>query len=80
MTDEITESKLAQQILDYLQDQPEAGDTLEGIARWWVLRQRLSESSVIIGRAVEALKRKGYLEEHKTPDGRIMYFARRGDK
>jgi len=30
-----------QEILEYLRKHPEASDTLEGIAEWWLLNQRI---------------------------------------
>lgn len=70
------EGKYATQILEYLKAHPHAGDTLEGITRWWMVRQRLNESIAIVKRALEMLKSKGCVLERKTPDGRTLYFAR----
>ena len=64
---------VAQQILEYLHEHPHACDTLEGIARWWVMRQRLNESVDVIQRALERLKTEGVIEEHKGPDRRTLY-------
>lgn len=70
MTDD---SKLAQEILSYLRLHPQAGDTLEGIARWWVTCQRLSESVEEVQHALEELKARGNVAEYRAPDGRTMY-------
>jgi hypothetical protein len=42
------EDETAQAILKYLKAQPQAGDTLEGIAKWWLVRQRASESTEVV--------------------------------
>jgi len=60
-------------ILAYLLKHPRAGDTLEGIARWWIMHQRLSESVETIQQAIEQLKDKGLIAARKCPDGRTRY-------
>jgi Fe2+ or Zn2+ uptake regulation protein len=70
------ESNVANQILKYLQTRPQASDTLEGIARWWIQNQRLSESVEVVQQALESLKHDGMIEQQKLPDGRVVYSAR----
>jgi hypothetical protein len=67
------DTKLAQEILNYLQAHPHAGDSLEGIARWWVMCQRLSDSVEEVQHALEELKARGNVVEYLTSDGRTMY-------
>jgi hypothetical protein len=49
---------LTSEILGYLLNNPDAGDTLEGIARFWTLRQRID---LMVGDVQDALK--GLVEE-----------------
>ncbi len=52
---ERTVEETARQILRYLTRQPEAGDTLEGIARWWLQRERIERTVEEIGQSLELL-------------------------
>lgn len=65
---------LQQQILDYLDAHPGAGDTIDGVLQWW-----LAQVSNVQREQVEALLLKmvvqGLLRAHLLPDGRLM-FAR----
>jgi hypothetical protein len=71
MTDD---SKLAQQILDYLERRSAAGDTLEGIASWWIQYQRVSESVTIVYQALQELRACGVVLERKSFDGKTLYY------
>jgi hypothetical protein len=68
------EQKLAQQIQEYLELRPQAGDTLEGIANWWLLRQQVNESVEEIKRALAILKTRNVIVEQKWA-GRTIYVA-----
>lgn len=70
---------LEQRITDYLRQQPRAGDTLEGITRWWLLRQQVRDSLRSVERALEGLKLEGVVEERRAPGGQRLYFFS-GDK
>ena len=72
---EATLDDLSRLIFDYLHQHPEAGDTLEGIARWWVLRQQLDETIQQVQGALRELKARGLVVECRTPDRRTFYFA-----
>ena len=66
---------VAQQILRYLGEHPEACDTLEGVVRWWVLSQQLSESVELVREALVQLEAEGAIREQAAADGRILYRA-----
>ena len=66
--------EVAASIFNYLQDNPSAGDTLEGITKWWLLRQRLGESLAMVQEAIEQLKAKGLVVEQKRMDTNTLYF------
>lgn len=74
-TRKIRKEEVARQILEYLQRHPHASDTLDGIAKWWVMEQRLSESVLIVRQALEQLEMEGVIHARNTPDGRTLYFA-----
>jgi hypothetical protein len=52
------EIEIARAILRYLQKHPEAKDTLDGIAQWWLLREwterRVAEVERVVGFLVSA--------------------------
>lgn len=69
-------NEVAGQILRYLEANPEASDTLEGVARWWVMKQQMTESVVVVQGALELLKDKGLVAVRRNADGGLLYMAR----
>lgn len=69
------DEKLAREILSYLREQPHSGDSVEGISRWWVMRQRISDSIHTVRQVLEHLQRVGLIAERRMADGRSVYFA-----
>jgi hypothetical protein len=58
-----SDTDLHRAILGYLADNPEAMDTLEGIAGWWVVRQRVAVSVRSCERVLRDLIESGFIEE-----------------
>ena len=69
------DQKLAREILSYLREHPHSGDSVEGISRWWVMRQRISESIYAVQQVLEYLLRVGLISERRMADGGSVYFA-----
>jgi hypothetical protein len=65
--------RLELRILDYLRTHQQAGDTLEGIAEWWLASQRIDESVVRVKRSLDNLTSKGVVRERQLPDGESVY-------
>lgn len=65
--------RLELRILTYLQKHQQAGDTLEGIATWWLTTERIDESVIRVKRSLDNLKLKGVVSENKLPDGKLHY-------
>ncbi len=69
MDDEAALSEISRDILAYLLENPDARDTLTGVAEWWLLQQQvercLREVEASLGELVEA----GYVEMERTGDG-----------
>jgi hypothetical protein len=61
-------------VLGYLDDHPTAMDTLDGIAEWWILRQRIEIEVRRIARVLEALVHEGQLERSEQ-DG-VRFYRR----
>ena len=69
-------------ILAYLSDNPEAGDTFDGITEWWLLSQQIKFETRNVSEAVARLVSEGLIEEHVGSDSRKIYRinkARRRD-
>jgi hypothetical protein len=67
------QSALEREILDYLAANPEARDTLRGIIEWWLLKQKIVETSSDVEAAVVSLVAKGKLRAHVGVDGQVSY-------
>lgn len=68
-------NEIEQYIIKHLRENPQAGDTIEGIAGWWIMRQRLNECVDLVQQSLERLKARGLVTERKTADGRTLYTA-----
>lgn len=64
---------MADYILDYLRDHPEAEDTLDGIAEWWVLEGEIKRRRNIVAQAVKKLVHEGRLERVPKEHGEDRY-------
>ncbi len=71
---------LAEEILDYLKNHPQAQDTVEGIAKWWLLEQGKREKSTAVKKALAELEARGMVSQCIGQDGRIYYAAKRRRK
>lgn len=77
MKEDQSKEKARHYILGYLIDNPNAGDTLEGIAEWWLLQQRIRFETLTVAQAVAKLVEDGLIVEQKGPDSRVIYRASR---
>jgi Fe2+ or Zn2+ uptake regulation protein len=64
---------LSREILDYLKKHPEASDTLEGIATWWLQKQRIENLVDEVAKALELLIENGTITSHRTLNGTSLY-------
>ena len=60
-------------ILDYLYNNPDAGDTFEGIMEWWLLTQSIKFEMQTVSEAVAGLVAEGLIVEQKGRDSRNIY-------
>ncbi len=58
---------IARAILRYLENHPEAKDTLDGIARWWLRREGSARLRRDVERAVSLLLSQGLILETRRP-------------
>jgi DNA-binding PadR family transcriptional regulator len=65
--------EICKYILAYLSDNPDAGDTFDGIAEWWLLSQQIKFETRNVSEAVARLVSEGLIEEHQGADTRKTY-------
>jgi alkylhydroperoxidase/carboxymuconolactone decarboxylase family protein YurZ len=66
---------IATEILRYLHAHPAAKDSIEGIRRWWLGRDR-NATQARVERAIEYLKQHQLVTEHAVPAGSTIYSLR----
>lgn len=69
--------EVAQVVSRYLLAHPDASDTLDGIARWWLSRQRQDDARELVGAALDLLVRRGVVERRMTADGVTLFRSSR---
>jgi hypothetical protein len=65
--------RVALQILRYLKTYPNAQDTVEGIAEWWLLEERIRYMITEVKQALAELVARGMVLERTGRDGRAHY-------
>jgi len=71
------ESEIEYEILAYLSDNPEAGDTVEGIVEWWLLEQRIKSETEKVKNALSELVAKELIIESKRKSSAPYYRVNR---
>ncbi len=66
-------AEIAREIERYLDAHPNAADSVEGILRWWLTRQRYEQSAEHVARALEHLVSAGVVRLYRTPGDRWVY-------
>jgi hypothetical protein len=66
---------IVQAVARYLRDHPQASDTSEGIAQWW-LAPALQPSLAEVEAALQWLEAHGVVESLHAADGRVRWRAR----
>ena len=64
---------MADEILAYLADHPDAQDTLDGIVQWWLLERKIKYQKKLVGEALTELVARGFIHEWQDVDSRIHY-------
>jgi len=62
------EDELADIVLGYLAEHPDASDTLEGIAEWWIMRQRTRVEVTTLVKVLRYLAESSLLEKIEEGD------------
>jgi hypothetical protein len=69
---------VARDLSKHFFNNPEAGDTLEGIADWWVARQRRSNAVDVVRSALEQLVGEGIVSKRNYGE-KELYVVSRSD-
>ena len=59
----MNDEEMAESILGYLSEHPQAMDTAEGIAQWWIMRQQVRVNVTTLTQVLHQLAEKGLVEE-----------------
>lgn len=71
------QEKITRMILNYLRKNRDAGDTLEGISRWWLELEKIEISVTDVVSALESLIQKGLIRRYETKRGSTFYKINR---
>lgn len=63
---------IANEIKEYFNGNPNAGDTVDGIANWWITRQSLNNAKDLVQQALDFLVENGDLHR-RVYGGRVIY-------
>jgi len=80
MRDQKEQRDVGYYILAYLSDNPDAGDTFDGLVEWWLLGQKIKFETRNVSEAVARLISEGLIVEHGEPDSRIIYKVNQDKK
>ncbi len=71
---------MAKEIVSYFLRNPSAADTLEGIARWRLLDERIHQSVRMTEAALRSLVKAGLLLAERTKSAGIIYHLNRNKR
>jgi len=64
----------------YMSSRPNATETVEGVAKWWLVRQRYQDSVHLVQSALELLVEYGDVEKVSVAGGKVMYRKARAER
>ena len=67
---------VAEAVMRYLRHQPDAADTLEGVVKWWLPRQRYLDTRERVEAALELLVQRELVEKFAGPGGVVYRCVR----
>jgi hypothetical protein len=65
--------EMALKILRYLDENPNAADTVEGILQWWLLDRAIIEEEKAVSQALDSLVKSNLIVAVQTADARQHY-------
>ena len=70
---DLGQSHVTQAILAYLAENPDAQDTLAGIADWWLLERQIKTQTATVKKALAELVSGELVLERKGEDSQVHY-------
>jgi len=70
-------SQIAVEILSYLDENPEAQDTLDGVIQWWLLERKIRYQITLVKEALSELVKDGLVLEKESLDSQTRYQVNR---
>ncbi len=67
---------LAERVMEYLEAHPDAADSLDGIAQWWLGSGDRGADPAAVQQALDRLVRQRTVEQVTMVDGRVIYRKR----
>jgi hypothetical protein len=67
------DQEIIERIMKYLQEKPDAGDTLEGISQFWLEFERIDQTVGEVSDALESLVRTGIVTKVVSKGGLPIY-------
>jgi hypothetical protein len=71
--------QIADQIECYLKNHPNAADTIEGITKWWLPREGIQASNLIVEQALNYLGSKSVVKCNANPCGNKVYSSNKAE-
>lgn len=71
--------KISGLIIDYLGKHPDAQDTLQGIADWWLSFEMIDLSTEAVADALQDLVQQGTITMRVSKDGTTLYRLNKGN-
>lgn len=68
-----TTSEVALKILRYLDQNPNAADTVDGILEWWLPKQSIYEEEEVVKRALNEMVKRNLILTTQSSDARSHY-------
>lgn len=65
--------EVARKIMNYLHKNPAAGDTLEGITKWWIQSECVEQSVKKVADVLEKLVKEGLVKKHDIRGSSPLY-------
>ncbi len=59
----LREQEITEAILEYFAEHPNASDTLEGIAEWWIMRRQVRFEVELLAKVLRQMTGSGLLEK-----------------
>ena len=70
--------RIANEIIAYLAEHPDAQDTFEGITEWWLLERKIKYQTTMVKEALDELVKNGFVVEIKRESTKHYKLNREG--